>query len=171
MIQNVESFIQYFEGIRRRTLTFARAIPPEQINWLPQDEEFTFGDILRHLGAVERITIHAVVHNNWEAYPGHDRSLADGLEEVINYLEVTHTRAIEMLRKLPETDLDQPRTAITGQQIKAWRLLMSMFEHEVHHRSQLASYLMMIGIEPPQIFGLHVDDVETLSKKLADRGS
>jgi len=44
---------------------------------------------------------------------------------------------------------------------------MSVIEHEVHHRSQLASYLEIMGAEPPQIFGLEVDDVAELSTKLA----
>ena len=44
---------------------------------------------------------------------------------------------------------------------------MSVIEHEVHHRSQLASYLEIMGVEPPQIFGLQVNDVAEFSAKLA----
>ena len=43
---------------------------------------------------------------------------------------------------------------------------MSIIGHDVHHHSQLASYLEMMGIEPPQIFGLQVDDVAELSIKM-----
>jgi uncharacterized damage-inducible protein DinB len=167
MIQSAESFIRYFDGIRRRTLTFAQTIPAEQIDWSPQAGEFTCGDILRHLAAVEKITIYAVVNKRWAAYPGHDRDLAHGLDEIIHYVAVTHAEAMSLLRALPDSELNQPRTALTGRPLKAWRLLMSVIEHEVHHRSQLASYLTVMGVEPPQIFGLEVDDVVTLSTKLA----
>ena len=68
---------------------------------------------------------------------------------------------------VPDAALDLPRPDINGRPVKAWRLLMSVIEHEVHHRSQLASYLEMMGAEPPQIFGLEVDDVAELSTKLA----
>lgn len=44
---------------------------------------------------------------------------------------------------------------------------MSVIDHEVHHLSQLASYLEMMVAKPPQIFRLEVDDVASLSKKLA----
>jgi hypothetical protein len=44
---------------------------------------------------------------------------------------------------------------------------MAMCEHEVHHRSQLASYLTLIGIEAPDIFGLGVEDVTRLTAEAA----
>lgn len=167
MINDVESFIAYFNGIRRRTLTFAQAIPSDQINWSPEKDAFTFGDILRHLAAVEKITVSAVVDERWQAYPGHSSDVAQDPNEIIGYLEATHDAAMQMLRTMPDSELQSPRTALTGQTLRAWRLLMSIIEHEIHHRSQLASYLTMLGIRPPQIFGLGVEDVAAMSNKLA----
>jgi hypothetical protein len=40
---------------------------------------------------------------------------------------------------------------------------MAMCEHEVHHRSQLASYLTLMGVDAPDIFGLGVEDVARLA--------
>lgn len=168
MIKDIDSFIDYFDSIRRRTLNFAQAIPEGFIDWSPKEDTFTCGDILRHLVAVETITIHTVVQDQWQAYPGHDKSLAGNPEEIIHYLEAIHADSMSMLRTLPDTALNLPRPAITGRPVKAWQLLMSVIEHEVHHRSQLSSYLEMMGANPPQIFGLHVDDVAALSKKLAN---
>jgi uncharacterized damage-inducible protein DinB len=168
MIKSVESYIRYFDGIRRRTLNFARAIPPDKIDWAPAEDEFSLGDILRHLAGIEAITIHAVVKGVWQTYPGHDSSLAHDLDEILSLLEETHTNTMSMLRGLPDAELAQPRPAITGEPTKAWGLLMAIIEHEIHHRSQLASYLTMLGIEPPQIYGLGVEDVATLSAQQAE---
>lgn len=167
MIQSVESYIKYVGGIRRRTLVFAQAIPADQIEWAPQEDAFTFGDILRHLAAVENMTICAVINRRWEVYPGHGQDLAHGLDEIIPYLERTHADAMNTLRTLPDSELQQPRTALGGRSLSAWRLLMSIIEHEIHHRSQLASYLTMLGVTPPQIFGLGVDDVVAMSAQLS----
>jgi uncharacterized damage-inducible protein DinB len=38
-----------------------------------------------------------------------------------------------------------------------------MVEHEVHHRSQLAAYLTQMGVEPPQIYGLTIEDIVALT--------
>jgi uncharacterized damage-inducible protein DinB len=54
--------------------------------------------------------------------------------------------------------------------VRAWRLLLAMTEHEVHHRSQLASYLTWMGRKAPDIFGLGVEDVERLTAPAAGRG-
>jgi uncharacterized damage-inducible protein DinB len=86
---------------------------------------------------------------------------------VFAYLEDTHKKSMSKLATLPDAALHQPRADITGQPIKASRLLMAMVEHEVHHRSQLASYLGLMGFEPPQLYGLQVDEVAALS---AERG-
>jgi uncharacterized damage-inducible protein DinB len=48
---------------------------------------------------------------------------------------------------------------------------MAMVEHEVHHRSQLASYLTMMGVEAPDVFGLGVEDVERLTAGAAGRNA
>ena len=167
MIRDIHSFIRYFDGVRRRTLAFARAIPAERIDWAPRDDEFSFGDLLRHLAAIEKISVQAVVSGRWGAYPGHGPRLAPDLESAIAYLDATHAEAVELLAGLPDETLDQPRQALTGQPLKAWRLLMAMLEHEIHHRSQIASYLATLDVEPPQIYGLHVDDVVALSACLS----
>jgi uncharacterized damage-inducible protein DinB len=46
---------------------------------------------------------------------------------------------------------------------------MAMCEHEVHHRSQLASYLTLMGTDAPDIFGLGVEDVARLTVDTAGR--
>jgi uncharacterized damage-inducible protein DinB len=55
--------------------------------------------------------------------------------------------------------LKSPRRDLDGGTIKAWRFLMAMVEHEVHHRSQLDCYLAEMGVEAPQIFGRRFEDV------------
>lgn len=126
MIQSVSAFIEYFDGVRRRTNNFIRAVPADRIDWSPKEGEWTCGEIVRHL-------------------------------------EHCHSEAMAALRGLSDADLYQPRPTLNGPPVKAWRLLMAMVEHEVHHRSQLAVYLALMGVEPPQIYGLGLEDVIALS--------
>ena len=109
-----------------------------------------------------------MVNNRWEAYPGHSSDWAHDLKAIIEYLETTHAEAMTRLQALPDSELQQARIALAGRTLAAWRLLMAIVEHEIHHRSQLASYLALLGITPPQIFGLEVDDVAAMSAALAD---
>lgn len=162
MIQSVNAFVDYFEGIRRRTLNYIHAIPADRVDWSPRIGELTCGDLARHLAAGEIMFAGVVAEGRW-TYVGHDRSLAGGLDEILTYLQSSHTEAIKMLRRVDDSILTDPRPALKGPPVKTWRWLLAMVEHEVHHRSQLATYLSLMGIEPPQIYGLGIEDIVALT--------
>lgn len=162
MLQGVKGFIDYYEGIRRRTLNFINAVPMERIDWSPAEGEFTFGDLIRHLAATEAMFIEAVVNGKWK-YAGHKTDLKQELAVAIAHLHAAHQEAMEKLSTLGDSALRETRRSLSGTEVKTWRLLMAMVEHEVHHRSQLAMYLTLINIKPPHIYGLGVEDVIALA--------
>lgn len=104
----------------------------------------------------------AVVEGRWR-YPGHTHDSTQTLDGLIAELEAGHAAALERLRALDDAVLAQARPTLNGPPARAWRLLMAMVEHEIHHRSQLALYLALMGVEPPQIYGLGVEDVIALA--------
>ena len=59
MIASVRGFTDYFEGVRRRTVGFFRALPPDHIDWAPRASEYTAGDIIRHVAACEPMFVGA----------------------------------------------------------------------------------------------------------------
>jgi uncharacterized damage-inducible protein DinB len=170
MITSARAFADYFDGVRRRTGGFFAVIPADRVDWAPQAGEYTCGDIVRHVAAAERMFVGAVVDGQWR-YPGHDRAQAPTLEAALAALDAAHAACGPRLRTLDAAALATPRPALEagGAPVKAWRLLMAMVEHEVHHRSQLASYLTWMGLEAPDIFGLGVEDVERLTAAAAGR--
>lgn len=163
MIQDVTAFTNYFDGIRRRTLTFVRAVPADRVGWSPQEGELTCGEIVRHLAAAEIMFVTAVVEGRWH-YPGHEGT--SDLDQAVAHLEATHAQQMKRLRVIRDEELFRSRPTLDGPPAKAWRLLMAMVEHEVHHRSQLAVYLTLMGIEPPQIYGLGFEDIEALTANI-----
>ena len=161
MIQAVESFIHYFESVRRRTLNYLRVIPPEKFEWRPKDGEFTCGDIVRHIIATEKMFVGVAMDGKWK-YMGHDTD-KQGLAETLTLLNAVHLEAMEKLSALPDEALVEMRPSLNGPELKVWRWLMAMSEHEIHHRSQLAVYLSLMGVQPPHIFGLGVEDIIALT--------
>ncbi len=158
MIHSVQGFIDYFSSVRKRTLRYARVVPGDRVNWSPQEGEFTCADILRHIASGEKMFVGVVTQGKWK-YDGHGGDQRS-LDELIAHLEQTHGEAMNALRSLPDSELDQSRPALEGNtQVKVWRWLMAMTEHEIHHRSQLAMYLLLLGITPPHIYGLGVEDL------------
>ncbi|MEM7333362.1 MAG: DinB family protein [Chloroflexota bacterium] len=159
MIRNTEQFISYFGSIRRRTLNYARVVPDSHINWAPEEGEFTCADILRHIASAEKMFVHVVTHGKWY-YGGHNDDKQQTLESLLKLLDETHSEAMLALSTVSDEELDQYRPAFEGEtQVKVWRWLMAMAEHEIHHRSQLAMYLRLMEITPPHIYGLGVEDL------------
>jgi len=164
VIASIREFTDYFEGVRRRTVGFFRVIPPELIDWTPKAGEYTCGDIIRHLATCETMFTGVVAGGVWR-YDGHDRSLGPTRDDALGLLDARHAAALQTLATAGDAALGEPRPALEpgGRPIRGWRVLMAMCEHEVHHRSQLASYLTQMGIDAPDIFGLGVEDVTRLA--------
>lgn len=164
MIQSTADFIKYFEGVRRRTLNYIRVVPADRLGWSPKAGEFTCADILRHIIAAEKMFVRVATEGRWK-YEGHEATETQSLAELVALLEATHAESINLLKQFPDQDLNKPRFGPKGEghPLKAWRWLMAMAEHEIHHRSQLAVYLSLMGVQPPHIFGLGVEDLIALS--------
>jgi uncharacterized damage-inducible protein DinB len=158
MIERVDEFISYFASVRRRTLNYCRSIPPARVDWSPRLDELSFGDLIRHIAATEQMFTSVAVSGHW-TYPGHERERAPTYEAAIAHLEAVHAEATAALRSLDDEALRQERKALDGSPVKVWRVLMLMVEHEVHHRSQIASHLAALGVAPPQIYGLSLEEV------------
>ena len=160
MIGSTTDFIKYFEGIRHRTLNYIRVVPSDRLGWTPKEGEFTCADIIRHIIAAEKMFVRVAMEGKWK-YEGHELEDEQSLDELIALLEFTHLEAMEKLEQFPDQDLTAPRYGPKGEghPVKAWRWLMAMSEHEIHHRSQLAVYLSLMGVQPPHIFGLGVEDL------------
>jgi uncharacterized damage-inducible protein DinB len=170
MITSGPAFADYFDGVRRRTREFFDAIPAERIDWAPRPGEYSCGDIVRHVAATEAMFVGAVVDGRWH-YPGHEAAGAPTLAAALARLDAGHAEDAARLRGLADGALLETRPALEpgARPVRAWRLLLAMIEHEVHHRSQLASYLTWMGLQAPDIFGLGVEDVERLTAAAAGR--
>jgi uncharacterized damage-inducible protein DinB len=160
MLSSMNAFIDYFGSIRRRTLNYIRALPPDQIGWSPKPGEYTCADILRHFAAAEQMYVALVKERRWR-YPGHGQAAETTLEALVMHLESVHTGSMAALKALGDEVLMQPRPSFLAGSppVKVWRWLMAMAEHEIHHRSQLASYLMLMGRDAPQIYGVSVEEL------------
>ena len=162
-ITNAESFLTYFEKVRERTLRVAKCVPRDQLEWRYREGKFSFGDILRHLGGIERYMFAENAAHRPSRYPGHGRELADGYDEVFAYLGRTHAEAVAILAGLSPSDLQQKCITPGGAELAVWKWLRLMVEHEVHHRGQIYVYLSLLDIQGPPIYGLTSEEVRARS--------
>jgi uncharacterized damage-inducible protein DinB len=163
-IKTIEPFLEYLAKVRERTERVVAAIPPEQIEWTYAPGRFTFGDLIRHLAAIERYMFVENVSGRPSIYPGHGRELAEGHEAVLAYFKDKHAESLELLARLTPEDLARRCQTPGGASLPAWKWLRSMVEHEIHHRGQIYIYLGLLGVaETPRLYGLTEEEVKARS--------
>jgi uncharacterized damage-inducible protein DinB len=162
-ILTVASFLDYHEKIRQRTLRVVQCVPPDKTEWRAERDKFTIGDLIRHIGAIERYLYAENVKGRPSRYPGHGIELANGYEAILKFLESTHQESMEIFASLTNEDLQKKCTNPDGSSITIWKWLRAMVEHEVHHRGQIYLYLAMLNVATPPLFGLTSEEVRSRS--------
>lgn len=161
MIHEIKEYVKYLDGVHKRTMQYVKAIPEELLDWKPSEDKFSIGDLLRHIASARLMFLDIFEHGSW-TYAGHDTSKGSSLEDISHYLESCQIKLTEGLLKLGNDLLSNKVLTLHGHEVSAWRILLSMAEHEIHHRGQISTYLQMNKMEPPQIFGLKIEQVTTL---------
>jgi uncharacterized damage-inducible protein DinB len=162
-----DSFLDYWPSIRARTKRVAVCIPAEKLEWSVSPGQWTFGDLLRHLGGIERGMYAETVAGRPSAYPGHGPELGSGTEAVMAYLDRCHAESVEIFRALSPEQWDGKCLTPAGTPITTWKWLRAMVEHEAHHRGQIYMMLGMLGVKTPPIYGLTEEEVKARSTPLA----
>lgn len=131
-IREIGPFLDYFDSIRGRTRRVVSRIPTGQMEWTHHPGRWTFGDIVRHLGAIERWMFTENAVRRPSRYPGHGPELAAGFASPLAYLDAMHADSLAILRDLTPDDLRAKCTTPDGAEITVWKWLRAMIEHEAH---------------------------------------
>ena len=170
-IRNVESFLPYFEGVRKRTRAVAQCIPEDRLEWSPGKGRFTPGDLVRHIAATERWMWAENVQGLPSRYPGHGPELAATRAEALALLDRLHSESVAIFAGLTPQDLQAKCATVGGIDMTVWKWLRLMVEHEIHHRGQLYEVLGRLGVDTPSLYGLTEPEVEARSDPLDSAGA
>jgi len=160
-----QEFFDYYEKVRQRTQKVIACIPREKFDWRYAEGKFSFADIIRHLGAIERYMYAENAQLKPSRYPGHGPELAEGRENVLAFFNRLHQESMDIFSRLTAEDLQKKCVTPGGATITVWKWLRAMVEHEIHHRAQMYVYLGMLGIPTPPIYGLTSEEVRKRSRQ------
>jgi len=158
-IRTIQPFLQYFGNVRERTMRLARCVPADKVEWTYAPGKFTVGDLLRHIAITERYLFAENVQGKPSRYTGHGKEWADGLENILAFMERLHDESMAIFGKLTDADLQSKCLNVAGTEMAIWKLLRSMTEHEIHHRGQIYIYLGILGVRTPPLYGLTSEEV------------
>lgn len=159
MIESIDSFVDYWKHARGRTLRVLDRLPEDDLEWSYDTGRFSFGDLFRHLAAIERFMYAENVSGRPSRYPGHARDLGSGIDGVRRFAAQCHEESLAIFRGLTDSNLQAKCTTPAGVSITIWKWLRAMVEHEAHHRGQLYLMASMRGIAIPPLYGLTEEEV------------
>lgn len=151
--------LDYQDKVHARTRRLLVLVPSADIEWAPAAGKFTFGDLARHLAAIERWMYAETVSGRPSAYRGCGRDLADGTDGVLAYYDRLHAESRALFATLTDVRLDEKCLTPAGTPITVWKWWRAHFEHEAHHRGQLYLMLGLRGVPTPPIYGLTAEEV------------
>jgi uncharacterized damage-inducible protein DinB len=158
-IQTIAPFLDYFEKVRSRTMKLVACIPPQQLERRWKEGKFTLGDLARHIAAVERTVFAEAVAGRRNCYAGCGRELADGYDQVVQFMNQMHSESMAIFSQLTDADLQRKCATPDGTPMTTWKWLRAMPEHEIHHRGELYAYLGILGVAVPPLYGLTSEQV------------
>jgi len=163
-LTEIGPFLSFLQSVRKRTRAIATVVPCEQLEWRPQPDAMSAGDLIRHIAGTERWMYVENVHGRPSRYPGHGVDLAAGRDAVLAYLDDLHQQSCQELAGISPEQLQTTCRTVAGSEVPVWLLLRVMLEHEIHHRGQLYSLVGNLGLPRPPLFGLSEREVRDASE-------
>jgi uncharacterized damage-inducible protein DinB len=157
------TFTAYWRGVRKRTVRLLPLVPDERWDWSPGSGRWTFADQFRHLAGIERWMYAENAEGRPSRYPGHGPELAEGGAAIGELTERWHEEACCVFESLSAARMAAKTMTPAGFPITTFKWLRAMIEHEAHHRGQLYLMLGLVGVEPPQLYGLTEEEVRRRS--------
>lgn len=153
-----------FRVVRQNLLTIAEDIPEDKYGFRPVPDSRSVGEILAHIAVLSKGSYHGHAVKKITTFVGVDFQalVKSRIEEQEQLSGASKADLIDLLRKdgeawaayldsVPEADLahiirfDPPADPLAKSRFE---MLLSVKEHEMHHRAQLMVYQRLLGIVP-----------------------
>jgi uncharacterized damage-inducible protein DinB len=152
-------FLKQKEALRRRTVEVLGMVHPEHMDWRPEKDALSVGEMLQHLWVSEEGVRRVALEGNFAYY---ETRIPKGLrptlgphgtlEENLANLARVHGETMAAVAACPAEVFEEERVRPDlGIRRKVWVILLGINEHEVHHRAQLSTYLRLLGKPLPDI--------------------
>jgi len=150
-----DALVQHRKTSAEFSIAVARSMPADSYNFRPDPEEMTFGQLMRHIAAVN---LDACVNASGMTRPVLPPKIAE-LAKDKGDVDVEKEAAIELLndsfdfcnQAVASMSPERMNTVVgpAASHLTGFEWLWSDFTHTAHHRGQAVIYLRLKGVKPP----------------------
>ncbi len=141
----------WIEEVKPPIMQALELAPDDKLDWAPAKDMITLGNVFLHIGETSLGWIGAVIDGGeftdlqpCKSPPKNE--IASVLNQHWDRLKGFFARAPQILRETYDLRKHGNDGEVTGE----W-IFLHLFEHDIHHRSQINHYLRILGIKPPRI--------------------
>jgi uncharacterized damage-inducible protein DinB len=146
---DLDWFITNWQRNHKQTIKLMQVAPDDKYDWKTCESAMTLGGLMNHFRQGEVIIAHAAVSG---VLPQERLAPINNTAELIAAFNQSHEEAIAQAATLTPEQLAEQVSPFGAPMTRA-QLLQAQIEHEVHHRGQLYTYLRILGVEVPPLFG------------------
>lgn len=151
-----DDLVKYVTNVHARTYEAVQRLDDSHLHWRPAPGEFTAAELVMHIINTRLMNLEGIQQKR-QRYRGHAVPAGAAAHDLERRLLRSGKKVIA---GMAGADLEAIIPNLAGDAFPGWRRVIGgLIEHEVHHRSQLCSYLTGMGIEPPPLYGLHAEDL------------
>jgi hypothetical protein len=152
-------FLKQKEAIHKRTIEILGMVRPEHMDWRPEKDALSIGEMLQHLWVSEEGVRRVALQGDFAYYEiripkGLHATLGPrgALDENLANIARVHRETMAAVAACPAAVFEEERArAELGYRRKVWAILLGINEHEIHHRAQLSTYLRLLGTPVPDV--------------------
>jgi uncharacterized damage-inducible protein DinB len=156
-----EIFLKQKEAIHKRMVEILGLVRPEHMEWRPENDALSVGEMLQHLWVSEEGVRRVALQGDFAYY---EARIPQGLRATLGPQATLEDNLANLARVYGETmaavaacpvgvfEEERVRPDL-GYRRPVWAILLGINEHEVHHRAQLSTYLRILGTPVPDVAG------------------
>ena len=147
----IQSFISNWNRIHKQTAIVLAAVPDAKLGYQPQEDMFSLRQLVTHIVRAEVGLTRSALAGSTQKI---DLDLSESsVEQLVEAFNKHHAELVEEVSQLAPEQLKE-EVEFAGHRLSRKALLNVMTEHEISHRGQLFVYLRLVGVQPPNIYGV-----------------
>jgi uncharacterized damage-inducible protein DinB len=150
----VMGMLGYFDKVQKVTLKAIKLIPEDKLDFRPCPEVMSIGELVRHIYMNEKVFAEGakkgvISEDDFKKVACEAKDVAG----LIKFAKKVHQSTNRIAKKLTPTQMKKNVKVFWGDQFPAWICFSSVYDEHWHHRGQLFTYLRLLGIKPPDLYG------------------
>jgi uncharacterized damage-inducible protein DinB len=143
-----KDIFSHWRQIREGLISTIETFEEDELALIPFGGSWPIGRIMLHIADAEDGWLRVVVTKELRGWP--DTYTLENYPDkrsILELLDHVHSRSIEYLAQLSESDLLSKVEAPWGNEIPLLWIIWHIIEHEIHHRGELSLILGYLGRE------------------------